>query len=29
LRVTIINPRTQLSDLEALLARVEAEAARA
>jgi L-2,4-diaminobutyrate decarboxylase len=26
LRVTIINPRTELSDLEALLARVEAEA---
>jgi L-2,4-diaminobutyrate decarboxylase len=29
LRVTIINPRTELSDLEALLARVEAEAAKA
>lgn len=29
LRVTIINPRTELGDLEALLARVEAEAAKA
>ncbi len=28
LRVTIINPRTEMSDLEALLARVEAEAAK-
>jgi L-2,4-diaminobutyrate decarboxylase len=29
LRVTIINPRTLLTDLEALLARVEAEVAEA
>lgn len=29
LRVTLINPRTELSDLEALLDRVEAEAAKA